>query len=66
MVCVQNFSCLNFRGFYFCVLVVGRENRENSDLAKISRYKVYNINICEHLQVLGYIMVRVQCLCKWF
>ena len=66
MVCVHNFSCLNFRGFYFCVSVVGRENRENLDLAKISRYKVYNINICKHLQVLGYIMVRVQCLCKWF
>ena len=37
---VQNFSCLNFRGFYFRVSVVGRENRENLDLAKISRYTV--------------------------
>ena len=43
---VQNFSCLsfrslNFRGFYFCISVVGRENRENLDLTKISRYTVY-------------------------
>ena len=29
-----------FRGFYFRILVVGRENRENLDLAKISRYTV--------------------------
>jgi len=36
----QNFSCLNFRGFYFRVSVVGHENRENLDLAKISRYTV--------------------------
>ena len=35
-----NFSCLNFRGFYFRVSVVGHENRENLDLAKISRYTV--------------------------
>ena len=42
---VQNFSCLNsrglnFRGFYFRVLVVGCENRENLDLVKISHYTV--------------------------
>ena len=35
--------CSNFRGFvirssYFHVLVVGRQNRENLDLVKISRY----------------------------
>ena len=37
---VQNFRCSNFRGFYFRISVVGRENRENLDLAKISRYTV--------------------------
>ena len=41
----QKFTCSNFRGFVFCgsyfrVLFVGRENRENLDLAKISRYTV--------------------------
>ena len=41
----QKFTRSNFRGFifrgsYFRVLVVGRENRENLDLAKISRYTV--------------------------
>ena len=41
----QKFTCLNFRGFvfhgsYFHILVVGRENRENLDLAKISCYMV--------------------------
>ena len=49
----QKFTCSNFRsfvfrGFYFRVLVVGRENcenHENLDLAKISRYTVYN-EIC--------------------
>ena len=35
-----------FRGSYFRVLVVGRENRENLDLAKISRYTV-----CKNLGV---------------
>ena len=35
-----NFHGLNFRGFYFRVSVVGRENRENLDLAKIFRYTV--------------------------
>ena len=39
-VCIQNFSCLNFHGFYFRVSVVGRENRENLDLMKISRCTV--------------------------
>ena len=39
----QKFTCSNFRGFvfrssYFSVLVVSRENRENLDLTKISRY----------------------------
>ena len=37
---VQNFSCLNFCGFYFRVSVMGCKNRENLDLAKISRYTV--------------------------
>ena len=37
----QKFTCSNFRGSYFRVLVVGRENRENLDLAKISRYTVF-------------------------
>ena len=37
----QKFTCSNlFRGSYFRVLVVGRENRENLDLAKIFRYTV--------------------------
>ena len=36
---VFKFSWL-FHGSYFCVLVVGRENRENVDLAKISCYMV--------------------------
>ena len=41
----QKFTCSNFcgfifRGFYFRILVVGCENRENSDLTKISRYTV--------------------------
>ena len=41
----QKFTCSNFCGFvfrgsYFRVLVVGRENRENLDLTKISRYTV--------------------------
>ena len=34
---VFKFSRL-FRGSYFYVLVMGRKNRENLDLAKISRY----------------------------
>ena len=36
------FTCSNnlFRGSYFCVLVVGRENCENLDLVKISRYTI--------------------------
>ena len=29
-----------FRGSYFWVLVVGHENRENLDFAKISRYTI--------------------------
>ena len=29
-----------FRGSYFRILVVGRENHENLDLTKISRYMV--------------------------
>ena len=33
--------CSNFRGPYFHVLVVGCENRENLDLAKIFRYTVF-------------------------
>ena len=33
-----------FRGSYFRVLVVCRENRENLDLAKIFRYTVYELN----------------------
>ena len=37
---VFKFSRFIFRGSYFRVLVVGRENRENLDLAKISRYTV--------------------------
>ena len=42
----QKFTCSNFRGFvfrgsYLHVLVIGRENRENLDLAKISRYTVH-------------------------
>ena len=37
----QKFTRSNFRGSYFRVLVVGRENRENLDLTKISRYTVY-------------------------
>ena len=45
----QKFMCSNFHGFvfrgsYFRVLVVGRENRENLDLAKISRYTVLSSN----------------------
>ena len=32
-----------FSGSYFRVLVVGRENRENLDLAKISRYTVFQL-----------------------
>ena len=41
----QKFTCSSFRGFvfhgsYFRVLVVGCKNRENLDLAKISRYTV--------------------------
>ena len=35
-----------FRGSYFRVFVVGRENRENLDLAKISRYTVASILWC--------------------
>ena len=39
-----------FRGSYFRVLVVGHENHENLDLAKISRYRV--VDICwEHTAV---------------
>ena len=48
----QKFTCSNFRGFvfrgfvfrgsYFHVLVVGRENRENLDLAKI--FLLYGIS----------------------
>ena len=34
---------LNFRSFYFRVSVVGRENRENLDLVKISRYTVSHL-----------------------
>ena len=37
---VKIFHEYNFRGFYFRVSVVGSENRENLDLAKISRYTV--------------------------
>ena len=33
------FTCSNL----FCVLVVGRENHENLDLAKISRYMVLDL-----------------------
>ena len=40
----QKFTCSNFRGSYFRVLVVGRAICENLDLAKISRYTV-NIDI---------------------
>ena len=41
----QKFVCSNFRSFvfrgsYFRVLIVGRKNRKNLDLAKISRYMV--------------------------
>ena len=35
---------LNFRGFYFRVSVVGRENRENLDLVKISHYTVIHVD----------------------
>ena len=38
---VQIFASFVLHGSYFRVLVVGRENRENLDLAKISRYTVY-------------------------
>ena len=48
---VFKFSRFIFRGSYFRVLVVGRENRENLDLAKISRYTVYAYK-SESLQVL--------------
>ena len=34
-----------FCGSYFCVLVVGRENRENLDLMKISLYTVYGTTV---------------------
>ena len=41
------FMCSNlFRGSYFRVLVVGHENRENLDLAKISRYTVLKAGDC--------------------
>ena len=36
---VQIFAAFVFRGSYFHVLVVGCENRENLDLANISRYQ---------------------------
>ena len=38
----QKFTCSNFRSSYFRILVVGRESRENLDLARISRYTVCN------------------------
>ena len=38
---VFKFSRFLFRGSYFRVLVVGRENRENLDLTKISRYTAH-------------------------
>ena len=38
----SNFRGFAFRGSDFRVLVVGRKNRENLDLAKISRYTVVN------------------------
>ena len=46
----QKFTCSNFHGFvfrgsYFCVLVVGCENRENLDLAKISRYMIFLVGV---------------------
>ena len=47
----QKFTCSNFR-----VLVVGRENRENLDLAKISRYTVWlqwNQQLAMQLTVCG-------------
>ena len=31
---MQKFTCSNFRGSYFHVLVMGRKNRENLDLGK--------------------------------
>ena len=37
------FSQFVFRGLYFRVLVVGRKNRENLDLTKISRITVWEI-----------------------
>ena len=37
---MQKFTCSNFHCSYFCVFVMGRENRKNLDLAKISRYTV--------------------------
>ena len=40
----QKFTCSNLRGSYFRVLVVGRENRKNLDLAKFSRYTVHVLN----------------------
>ena len=36
----SNFQSFIFRNSYFRVLVMGRENRENLDLMKISRYTV--------------------------
>ena len=46
---VFKFSRFIFRGSYFRVLVVGRENRENLDLAKISRYTVRQHNRLIHI-----------------
>ena len=37
---VLKFSQFVLRGSYFRVLVVGRENRKNLDLVKISRFTV--------------------------
>ena len=47
----QKFTCSNFRGFVFCgsyfrILVEGRENHANLDLAKISRYAVIKVESC--------------------
>ena len=43
---VFKFPWLTFRGFYFRVLVVSRENHENLALSKISCYTVYKHVTC--------------------
>ena len=57
-------TCSNFNGFIFCgsyfrVLVVGCENCESLDLAKISCYTVFQIVflICAHFSGLEMLLV---------